>query len=135
MARDWKSIALLSLGFVAGVGYTVACRGKKPTDAHADPIEFSSTPRAARTVVEVLHFPTATMPKSSLPPGEFEIGELGQPHKENACSPIGKFRTVSGDTNKVYEFDLDGLEAACCPSGFSFIGWNSDNEAICLEDI
>ena len=105
--RDWKSIALLSIGFSVGVAYTVACDDQNPLDAHASE---SGSGNAGRAVVEVAYSP-----------GEIPL----------SCEPsgTGPFYDISNQG-----FNIAELQSECCPVGFSFVGWGDGSTAVCLED-
>ncbi len=121
--RDWKSIALLSVGFSVGVAYTIACGDKNPIDAHAGENDSGTTYTNGETA----------------PPG---ATAAGRSVVEIAYTPDAESLQCDISSSAFYDayglFDISAIEAACCPLGFTFIGWgpsyDSSNAAVCLED-
>jgi hypothetical protein len=116
MVRDWKSMALVSLGFSVGIAYTVALDDKNPRTAHA-----GMTPSA-----DIADTPGEVAPRMLI--------HISRNPDFKSCAYDGHFSDWPEDQDRKLIVDVASLEAACCPAGFSFIGWNRAQEAVCFQD-
>jgi hypothetical protein len=151
MARDWKSIALLSIGFSVGVAYTVACGDQKPMAAHADEGDsHSSRPDSGDDGGDdggdgVTEGGEDTADSEDTSDTE-ETAPPGVTFKSRAVFEV-VFAWVDGNlyscgtTSTLSDAEQAEREAACCPEGFSFVGVSSAQysnggsmEGVCLED-
>jgi len=135
MARDWKSIALLSIGFSAGVAYTVACGDERPLVAHADEGDSHSSPDSGEAGADDDTAETDETPPPGVTVVSRAVIEVSYVWVDN------ELYGCASTSSPLSDEELAEREAACCPEGFSFVGVSapthdngSPREGICLED-
>ena len=148
MARDWKSIALLSIGFSCGVAYTVACGDQKPMAAHADEGDsHSSRPDSGddggddetEGGEDTADTEETTDTEETAPPG---VTVVSPAVFEVVYTWVdGNLYSCGSTASPLSDAEQAEREAACCPEGFSFVGVSSaqysnggPTEGVCLED-
>ena len=154
--RDWKAAALLSIGFSAGMAYTVACGDKNPMDAHASEDDSGEH---SDGYADTENGETGTEDGETGTEGSDSDTEESETEDTKPPSPTTKSRAVveiyfglessgsryrCGHTNNEFEltsetFDVAAMQDACCPEGFTAVGWSSNTgydywPLVCLED-
>ena len=125
---QWKTIALISTGMLAGIMFQMACGSGGGDSASASPPYTSSTsgPSTVDTGLPTGPGGSPTLPTSGgSHSGQTQL-HLFYPHDV----PVLNFAFSCQEQ----VLGIGASLTTCCPSGFTRMGWNAEGEEVCLED-
>jgi len=149
MERDWKSVALLSLGFSFGVAYTVACGDKNPHDAYAAPTVDTGDNQQQDSEDDDQNDDTGDTETYTPPSPDLKVRTvLTLDSSQDLVEAWLDYYDGIGDQpddRECWEFITDGdsstTPADCCPAGFTMVGTMdgypgaASLKVVCLEDL